>query len=144
MLHIHPKHSGPPWADILVLSQTSLTLNPVVKDCICPPDSYVEVLTPSTLECDCIQRQSFFFFFFSIRHFYFLFKLFPFLFPFYFILEYGWLRWHHQLNGHEFEQTPGENEGQGSLESYNPWGRKESDATWQLNNSNDSRFTVLY
>ena len=23
--------------------------------------------------------------------------------------------WHHQLNGHEFEQTPGDNEGQGSL-----------------------------
>ena len=25
--------------------------------------------------------------------------------------------WHHQLNGHEFEQTPGDSEGQGSLES---------------------------
>ena len=48
--------------------------------------------------------------------------------------------WHHQLNGHEFEQTPGENEGQGSLESYNPWGRKESDATWQLNSNNKSGF----
>ena len=23
--------------------------------------------------------------------------------------------WHHQLNGHEFEQTPGDGEGQGSL-----------------------------
>ena len=23
--------------------------------------------------------------------------------------------WHHRLNGHEFEQTPGEGEGQGSL-----------------------------
>ena len=25
--------------------------------------------------------------------------------------------WHHQLNGHEFEQTPGDSEGQGSLSS---------------------------
>ena len=25
------------------------------------------------------------------------------------------VRWHHQLNGHECEQTPGDSEGQGSL-----------------------------
>ena len=36
--------------------------------------------------------------------------------------------WHHQLNGHEFEQASGDGEGQGS-----PWGRKESDTTEQLN-----------
>ena len=42
--------------------------------------------------------------------------------------------WHHQLNGHEFEQTPGDSEGQGSLVCYSPWGHKESDTTWQLNN----------
>ena len=41
---------------------------------------------------------------------------------------------HHQLNGHEFEQAPGDGEGQGSLECYNPWGRKELDMTEQLNN----------
>ena len=35
--------------------------------------------------------------------------------------------WHLQLNGHEFEQTPGENEGQGSLECRSPWDRKESE-----------------
>ena len=35
--------------------------------------------------------------------------------------------WHHQLNGHVFEQTPGDTEGQGSLEYCNPWGLKESD-----------------
>ena len=29
--------------------------------------------------------------------------------------------WHHQLNGHEFEQTPGDGEGQGSLECCSPW-----------------------
>ena len=34
--------------------------------------------------------------------------------------------WHHQLDGHEFGQTPGEREGQGSLASCSPWGHKES------------------
>ena len=33
--------------------------------------------------------------------------------------------WHHQLNGHEFEQTLGDGEGQGSLACYSPWGSKE-------------------
>ena len=37
--------------------------------------------------------------------------------------------WHHQLNEHEFEQTPGDGEGQGSLACYSPWGHKKSDAT---------------
>ena len=31
--------------------------------------------------------------------------------------------WHHRLNGHEFEQTPGDSEGQGSLACCSPWGR---------------------
>ena len=39
------------------------------------------------------------------------------------------VRWHHQLNGHEFEQTPGDNEGQGSLECCSPQGCKQSDMT---------------
>ena len=43
---------------------------------------------------------------------------------------------HHQLNGHEFEQTPGDGEGQGSLACCTPCGRKESDATERLDNSN--------
>ena len=30
--------------------------------------------------------------------------------------------WHHQLNGHEFEQTLGDGEGQGSLACCHPWG----------------------
>ena len=47
--------------------------------------------------------------------------------------------WHHQLNGHEFEQTPGDGEGQGSLACCSPWGRKESDTTKQLNNNNRER-----
>ena len=37
--------------------------------------------------------------------------------------------WHHRLNGHEFEQTLGDSEGQGSLEPCDPWGYKESDTT---------------
>ena len=41
--------------------------------------------------------------------------------------------WHHQLNGYEFEQAPGDGEGQGSLACCNPWGRKELDTTEQLN-----------
>ena len=31
------------------------------------------------------------------------------------------------LNGHEFEQTPGDSEGQRSLSYCSPWGRKQSD-----------------
>ena len=44
--------------------------------------------------------------------------------------------WHHQLNGHEFEETPGDGKGQGSLVCCSPWGHKESDMTYRLNNSN--------
>ena len=42
--------------------------------------------------------------------------------------------WHHQLNEHEFEQTLGDSEGQGSLVCCSPWGHKELDMTEQLNN----------
>ena len=44
-------------------------------------------------------------------------------------------RWHHQLNGHESEQTPGETKRQGSLVSCSEWGHKELDTTEQLNNN---------
>ena len=37
-------------------------------------------------------------------------------------------------NGHEFEQTPGDSEGQRSLACCSPWGSQESDTTEQLNN----------
>ena len=36
---------------------------------------------------------------------------------------------HHRCNGHEFEQTPPDGEGPGSLMCCSPWGRKESDTT---------------
>ena len=42
--------------------------------------------------------------------------------------------WHHQLNGHGFEQALGDGEGQGSLTRCSPWGCKESDMTEQLSN----------
>ena len=37
--------------------------------------------------------------------------------------------WHHQHDGHEFEQAPGDGEGQGSLTCCSPWGRREPDMT---------------
>ena len=52
--------------------------------------------------------------------------------------------WHHRLNGHEFEQTPGDSEGQGSLVCCSPWGHKESDMTEQLNNNNKLKVTLEY
>ena len=49
----------------------------------------------------------------------------------------GWqdemVGWHHQLDGHEFEQAPGIGDRQGSLACCSPWGCKESDMTEQLN-----------
>ena len=44
--------------------------------------------------------------------------------------------WHHRLNGHEFEQTPGDGKGQGGLVCCSPWGHEESDMTWRLNKNN--------
>ena len=41
--------------------------------------------------------------------------------------------WHHQLNGHKFEQAPGDGNGQGSMACCSPQGCKESDTTEQLN-----------
>ena len=42
-----------------------------------------------------------------------------------------------KLNGREFEQTPGDSEGQGNLRCCSPWGSKESDATERLDNNNN-------
>ena len=44
------------------------------------------------------------------------------------------VRWHHQLNGHEFEETPGDGEGQGSLACCSPWGHKELDTAERMKN----------
>ena len=37
--------------------------------------------------------------------------------------------WHHQLDVHEFESTPGVGNGQGGLACCSPWGHKELDMT---------------
>ena len=42
------------------------------------------------------------------------------------------LGWYHGVSGHEFEQTLGASEGQGSLVCCSSWDRKELDTTWQL------------
>ena len=41
------------------------------------------------------------------------------------------IKWHHWLNGHEFEQTLGDSEGQGRLACCSPWGHKKSNTTEQ-------------
>ena len=46
------------------------------------------------------------------------------------------VEWHHRLNGHEFEQTLGDGEGQGSLVCCSPGGQKELDTTEGLSNNN--------
>ena len=48
------------------------------------------------------------------------------------VTEDEMIEWHHRLKGHEFEQTLGEGEGQGSLAHCSPWGHQESDTTQQL------------
>ena len=51
--------------------------------------------------------------------------------------------WHHLLDGREFEQAPGDGDGQGGLVCCSPLGRKESDTTERLNLDNNSCFTTL-
>ena len=54
------------------------------------------------------------------------------------MIEDEMVGWHHQLNGHEFEQTQGDSsKGQGSLACGSPWGCKELDMTERLNNNNN-------
>ena len=48
--------------------------------------------------------------------------------------------WHHQLNGHEFEQTPGASEGHGSLVCCSRWGHKELGVTSQLNDDSNKKW----
>ena len=50
-------------------------------------------------------------------------------------------RWH-QLNGQEFDQTPGDNEGQRLLVYCSPWGHKESDVTRQLNDTTNNAILI--
>ena len=52
--------------------------------------------------------------------------------------------WHHQLDRHESEQTPGVGEGQGCLTCCSPWGRKELDTTEWLNWTELNSSPILY
>ena len=52
--------------------------------------------------------------------------------------------WHHRLDGHEFEWTPGVGDGQGGLVCCNSWGRKESDTTERLNWTEGSDSSLSY
>ena len=51
--------------------------------------------------------------------------------------------WHHWLNGHESEWTPGDGDGQGGLECCDSWGRKESNMTEWLNWTDLNPYKVL-
>ena len=51
--------------------------------------------------------------------------------------------WHHRLDGHEFEWTPGVGDGQGGLVCCDSWGCKESDTTERLNWLTELLLTVL-
>ena len=53
------------------------------------------------------------------------------------------VEWRGQLSGHEFEQAPGYGEGRGSLACCSPWGHRESDMTWRLNNTSKSNQDAL-
>ena len=46
-----------------------------------------------------------------------------------------WLDGTTRYNGHELGQTLGDGEGQGGLACYRPWGGKELDMAWRLNNN---------
>ena len=50
--------------------------------------------------------------------------------------------WYYQLNGHYFEQTLGDSEGQGSLACCSSRGRKELDTAQQVNNNNWSNSSI--
>ena len=51
-------------------------------------------------------------------------------------------RWHHRLNGHQFEQTLGDGQGAGSLVCCSPCSRKELDIIELLNN-NSNKVTLI-
>ena len=52
--------------------------------------------------------------------------------------------WHHRLDGHEFEWTPGVGDGQGGLACCSPWGIKESDRTERLNSTQQCKEVLSF
>ena len=57
--------------------------------------------------------------------------------------EDGMVGWHHQLNGHEFEKTPRDSEGQGTLVCHSLQGHKELDMTEQLNKTEEIKEEIF-
>ena len=47
--------------------------------------------------------------------------------------------WHHRFNGCELGQTSGDGGEQGGLVCCSPWGHKELNKIWQLNNGNNNK-----
>ena len=54
------------------------------------------------------------------------------------------VRWHHLLNGHEFEQTPGDSVDERRLVNSSLWSLKESDTTEGLNNNNSNNSKSMF
>ena len=52
--------------------------------------------------------------------------------------------WHHQFNGHEFEPTLEDTEGQESLACFSPWSPKQLDMTELLNNYNRNKMDIFH
>jgi len=52
--------------------------------------------------------------------------------------------WHHRLDGHEFEWTPGDGDGQGGLVCCDSWGHKELDMTERLNWTEELKIKCCY
>ena len=59
------------------------------------------------------------------------------------VTENEMVGWHHRPNEHEFEPTPGDSEGQGSLVCCSPQGRQKSDTTEWLNNNKGRKIVSL-
>ena len=57
------------------------------------------------------------------------------------MIENKVVAWLHGFNGHEFEQTLGDSEGQGSLAFCSSWGCRKSDRIEPLNNNNNTQST---
>ena len=53
------------------------------------------------------------------------------------------VEWQHWLDGHEFEQAPGDSDEQGSLACCSPWGSKELDTTDRMENKDDLILTLV-
>ena len=54
------------------------------------------------------------------------------------------MRWLDGITAHEFEQTLGDSEGQGTLACCSPWGHKELNMTEQLNNNDKAFYYFIY